>query len=884
MVKTNLKLTFVSLMASAAIAAADPAQAQSAPLINYNIPAEDLGKALTDLARQSNREIYFSADLTRGKRAPAVAGQLSTDQALEQLLAGSGLTYKIGPSGAITIGRGLGESAAGSAAADNESAERQKQIVVTGTNIPGRAPIGAPLQVYRREDIERTGATTTAEFIKTLSQNFNGGITLETNGQFPNPSASGLGNTSDASFSSTVNLRGLGQGTTLILVNGRRVAGAAAQQFGRPYTDISAIPLSAVDRIEVLTDGASAIYGSDAIGGVVNFILKRNYSGAQSRIRLGKRTAGSGGEQLTLSQMFGTGWNTGNVLLSYERYHANRVNVSNVPFINSINAGGFQSGTITPDETTDSLTASATQQLFHSIEAFVDASYANRRTKSDSHSVLTFSGQTDIFDTKAKSRSKSYSIASGFNLALAKHWQAKISASLSKDYYDNNVDLHEVNLVAGIDRTWSPYQARSNETGLITFDALINGTLLNLPAGPVRMALGGQHRDESISFVDNAPGAPAPTKLKDNIVSAVFGELQIPVLKPLGDNRTPLFSADLAARYDKYRSFGSSFNPKFGAVLALSDEFKFRGSYGTSFKPPDPQQLGPYSTDQIVLDFSSDPRLFPIVILSGSNPLLKPETSKSLTFGLDASVSGLNVHLTAYNIRYTNRILNIRTGGIPRNVLFFSPIYSSIAIVRGTIPDSEFNSRVSDILANPNNLRVIFCNAVDAPGRYTPGPLSRFDNPVIFGPCAEPPTNFNSIIYDQILNLADSRDRGIDFSADYEYVTEIGKINAYLSGTYIIDHKQRLTPGSPEVDLVDRIYGPIDLRMRGGLGWERGALRVDLLADYTDSYKNDRVTPAQHVHSFTTFDLNVRYNIGRAFSSQALRGTVVQLHVSRIRR
>src|SRR5690606_7738103 len=105
---------------------------------------------------------------------------------------------------------------------------------------------------------------------------------------------------------STPNLRGLGPGSTLTLINGHRLGydglGGAV--------DISLIPLDALERIEVVMDGSSAVYGSDAIAGVVNFITRKDYTGARSTASIGSATQG-GGLDRRFSQMFGHAWNEG---------------------------------------------------------------------------------------------------------------------------------------------------------------------------------------------------------------------------------------------------------------------------------------------------------------------------------------------------------------------------------------------------------------------------------------------------------------------------------------------------------------------------------------------------------------------------------------------
>lgn len=149
-------------------------------------------------------------------------------------------------------------------------AQATERIEITGSRITrADAETSAPVQVITRDDIERSGLQTISDVIRSLPMDNNGSI----------PSAFGSG---FAAGGSAVSLRGLGIGSTLILLNGRRLAPYGLADDGqRNFTDLSSIPLDAVDRVEILRDGASAIYGSDAVGGVINVILRSNYKGLQ---------------------------------------------------------------------------------------------------------------------------------------------------------------------------------------------------------------------------------------------------------------------------------------------------------------------------------------------------------------------------------------------------------------------------------------------------------------------------------------------------------------------------------------------------------------------------------------------------------------------------
>src|SRR5690606_24972550 len=112
---------------------------------------------------------------------------------------------------------------------------------------------------------------------------------------------------------SSVNLRGLGSDATLTLLNGRRLAYTAVKQS----VDVSAIPIGAIQRIEIVPDGASAIYGSDAVAGVVNVILRRNYDGIETSARLAAATDG-GDFQQDYGALAGTTWSNGGVMAAYQ--------------------------------------------------------------------------------------------------------------------------------------------------------------------------------------------------------------------------------------------------------------------------------------------------------------------------------------------------------------------------------------------------------------------------------------------------------------------------------------------------------------------------------------------------------------------------------------
>jgi len=299
------------LAACASLALTTTALAQSARPVPVDVPAGDLGRAINTLARQTKSEVAVSAGPVQGKRSRGLKGTYAPAAALAELLKESGLTARTSANGAFIVepARPQGEAGGLSGVAQVD------EVVVTGSRINGVGPIGSEQIQIGREDIARAGRTTTADLLNTLTQASALGSS-EVNELSANQRSNynlGQGN--------GVNLRGLGQGATLTLLNGRRMAPTGYGSF----VDVSQIPVSAIQRIDVVADGASAIYGSDAIGGVVNIILRKDFAGTEVA---GRYAIGEDFEGYSISASHGTVWDTGNLFISAEYYYRSRLAAS----------------------------------------------------------------------------------------------------------------------------------------------------------------------------------------------------------------------------------------------------------------------------------------------------------------------------------------------------------------------------------------------------------------------------------------------------------------------------------------------------------------------------------------------------------------------------
>jgi iron complex outermembrane receptor protein len=276
----------------------------------FDIAAQPAATALNQFAEQADITLVFPQAQVVDIRTGPLRGDYSVAEGLARMLAGTRLTYQQTGERTIAIvdrGAAPGTSQTAQLAQSGEGAQEEEvaaprpgevveieKMVVTGSRLQ-RTEFEGPSSVtlITREEIDRSGYSTVRELLNTVPQ---GATSRDESG-----AGAFLG-------ASTIQLRGLSQGSTLILINGRRVT-ASASQFARNYFDLNSIPLEAIDRVEILTDTASAVYGGDAVGGAVNFILRKDFEGVVAGSRYGTSyrgdaternvsiTLGGGGEQ-----------------------------------------------------------------------------------------------------------------------------------------------------------------------------------------------------------------------------------------------------------------------------------------------------------------------------------------------------------------------------------------------------------------------------------------------------------------------------------------------------------------------------------------------------------------------------------------------------------
>lgn len=280
----------------------DPPVAEVAQT-NFDIPAQPLDSAITELSRQGGVAVSADARLLAGVSASQLRGTLSPGAALQGLLAGTGLTFRESGQDSFVVEGSQTESST-----EDQESVTLETVTVTGSRI--RRPEAESNHSLSVIDKERIEAASTANVIDLLNEEPQMSLGLDSQTNIRSSSMGGDKNTGVA----VANLRGLGSTRTLTLVNGRRhVAGTTASSA----VDMNTISKTSLQRVEIVTGGSSAVYGADAIAGVINLTTLQEFEGLRGMAQMGT-TEDGGGDTRSISVTIGKNFADyrGNVMLS----------------------------------------------------------------------------------------------------------------------------------------------------------------------------------------------------------------------------------------------------------------------------------------------------------------------------------------------------------------------------------------------------------------------------------------------------------------------------------------------------------------------------------------------------------------------------------------
>lgn len=888
-------------------------------------PLQPLSTVLEAVCREAGLQLVYSSYLGKGLMAKTPLPGRPFEQSVNDLLRGTGLTFEYVNDHTVTIVQLKTDKPTGSTQARTgptveigsmvpeveQPPDTQfpldllTQVLVTGTHLTGQQPVGSQLITLTRRDMERSGYATVHDVIRTLPQNFNGGASEDY--------YLGVGQEGVLNFSlgTGVNLRGLGSGSTLVLLNGRRLAAGAAD--GR-FVDIMSIPLSAIDKIEILPDGASAIYGADAVGGVVNIILRSSYDGPESMARWGGATDGAGESQI--SQSFGDQWESGSAVFSAEYYAR------------------------------DSLAAKDRTQA-----GFSDL----RRFGGDNFDVMEGSPGTitDFINTWAIPRgqdgraltsgdlipgsSNLYNKNEGRDL-LPEHDRWSIVGTLRQKVSDR-VDLFgDVLLAQRKTAYWSP-GFRQLLTVPNTNPFYVNPTGGSGPIGvyyDFGADLGKQHTDVLVESTSVTLGLASDLnhewKATGNINYSAYGDV-IRVGSTVNQNALAAALADPNPD-TAFNPFGDGSHTAPATLAAIELEGLRDRNLSTrslSFTADGPLFAGvrlaagadytEQSLSSIVRETIETDQHRPRTVKAAYAELMIPLVDESLRkpwlHRFQLSLAGRHESYSDFGSATT-----------PRFGFNWSP--HDVVTIRGTWSKSFKAPDLLDLDESYNGSQVVSQNyggsttqaliwyggneqlhdehataytlgtAFKLPSEGLSAELTYFhidfrdrveridysthfledgtySDLVTFDPTAEQRANacqrskfyggagdclsapITALVDMRLNNVAALQTSGVDFRTTYAFNSRFGNFDTGLTGTYLLGYSQARFQKSPLQDLLNTTLNPVDLRIRGSVSWSRQGLGVSTFVNYTNSYSDVLSKPQREVASWTTFDLQVSY-------------------------
>ena len=811
--------------------------------------------------------------------------------------------------------------------------ETEADIIVTGSSIRGVPPTGSNLISVTRADIRTIGASTSADLLATVPQ-------LNSFNTAARATGGGAG-------SFAPGLRGLPATATLPLMNGHRLVASSTKETN---PDFPFIPDLAIERVEIVADGASAIYGSDAVAGVINFITRKRASGLETSVRYGMA---DDYHTFTASGLFGKDWGGGSVVAAYQ--YAENGNITGAdrkfrvvdfrpyggvdsrssvcPAANvAVNTTGYaiyyaaptlapntrnlcDNGAVTdivPESQLHSGFLTAHQDLSDRVTLWGEILYSDRKdtVQAPPPPGAGASGGVILYNIPGFSTNPFFKAPPGSG-ATIEFVQFRTDNLYGADHIDNKFRVRAGNSSAGIDAklggdlklsvygtaNWARNDAylpainpaaldaaASASTAATALDpfgngtspavvakildyagdlvihqrtylgaAKVDGSLLELPGGQLKIAVGAEYRHEAFRQRGIYGGSQVPERLDRNVRS-VYGEMFVPIVGT--DNQAPLMrglALSLSARYDDYSDFGSTTNPKIGVNWEPVHGLTIRGTYGTSFRAPGLRDVGAtvgayyFNAAAIAGSVLRDPTRgaaqVDTVALYGGNRGLQPEKARTWSLGADLTpglLPNFRASVTFYDIHYTDVI------GTPGgSIAFTDPTFASV------------------VYRNPTAAQLSGLLSIAVPVNFAAGALPPIGNLLDF----------------RQGNFGIRNTNGLDVDIGYLKTTRFGSVFAGLAGNYILKYETQLSPTSAVSNLLD--LGVPKATARATLGAQAGPVTAVGFVNYrhgiTSLYATPTGTAQYSAGSYTTVDLRFSAklpNIGLA------KGTELSLQLN----
>jgi iron complex outermembrane receptor protein len=809
------------ICATAAIAEHGGPADQAAQLVD--LPASDLGTALAYLAQRYNVDLIYDPSLIKGINVPRLGGYMTAREALAELVKPSGLSIIENRPGSYLITQAQDSIKKPAEVSPPGFGPLQKntltpiieaplnEVVVVGTHLSNEIPVGASISVYGAQDLELAGGVSLDNLGRKMTANFTGAdslSTLNTNGNVGNLRQ---GASSNVFGGAGFNLLGLGPGATLTLLNGHRLAPAG---LDGSITDISLIPLSAIDHIEVLTDGASAVYGSDAVAGVVNIVTRSSLEGAETVGRFGRSTQGGGGQSMG-AQLFGHSWGTGNALVDFEYSDQEALDASQRDWI----PAQTTPYSLEPENIKRSLYVSGQQQLSADTNLSVTGLYSSRAFATNGVAV-TADGTAPGIEAARGTVTQAVATAT-LNAPVFRDWTGSANLNYSSTHqrrYGTALLLDDT----GSSNTTSSLAA---DFQLLSVDLSTTGELFQMAGGMARLSAGLATRYET--YRGTVPSVnPLPTISASRGVRSVYSEASFPFV----DHNDALrwaqsIDVSIAYRFDDYTDIGSTAKPKLGWSWVPVQGYKLKGTFGESFVAPLlPQVYAPITSYTTSLQTQTAP--VDALIVEGGTRGLSPEKSLSATVGAEIEPATLRGFKTSFSYFYIKFSDYIQSQNIEAKSIQLQPLL--IAHSAG-IDLSELSS------------------FYDIPGFQR-------DN-VGLGP-----SGVEAIVDNRFVNSSATVMSGLALDNHYRYNLPVGHVDLFASALFILSDQTQNVIWEPSVNVSGTVGEPPKWKIAAGVDWESASFGAEFRVNSISGAQNVLASPYQSISALTTADMAFHYD------------------------
>jgi len=791
--------------------------------VPFQITAGPAQQGLLEFGYQSGLNVNFSALEVSGSHTRNVNGFLQPRTALLQLLRGSSLCSEFTNSGkSVSVVRCADTSehskrsppvVAGTSPADSTEAPPSSglaAVLVTGWNVHDVQPEPNMVSISGAE-LRRYGIRTAAELVA----------------RFAELGATPLGARADGNsgLGALANLRGQGAGATLVLLNGNRLANSGI--FGS-FVDLSNIPVSIIDRVEVVLDGASPQYGSDAAGGVINIITLSKNQALQFDFQLDEGWGGF--HNGIISQTAGHEWDSGVVVESLEYLRASPWAGRNLAF-----------------PQTQPLVDRVPQKELASGYAHLEQNLSPLRTQVTAEGIYTHRRSGDQYDltlpTAAVDQQTDVSVQMTYGsiqsqttiatdgvllLSLTRATETERQTNWPVGLVKLKDGTSVAPLTLGIAPTWFRLFSRTDQL-LAKFDE----SIVSYPAGTMKALIGGERRWQALNTFESehVPGAANRYKRQ---ASAGFGEVHIPIAG--GKWSVPgLRSLELAlaGRYEGYTDFGGRFTPQVWLHWVPYPTIEITASWGRSSQAPTLASLDP-SRNTIILapiaNTQSKTGYSTALVETGNRSTLSAETASSVNLGIrfEWPLSSRSLLTTAVNV-------------------FRVHFYDRIAAV----DISQFQ------VADPNYQPFINRDLSAGDRQGLCAPSSPF-----FGDrsnCLTVP--IVGLVDLTLHNMAALSTEGLILHSNWRDDFGTIRTEVDLHDAYYFQFAQRMTPSTPTVSFLRTQTSPAALQITSRLSLKVGPVELGALIQSISGFRDQSTLPSHYVPTWTTLGLQLQYNV-----------------------